>query len=642
MIQEHDAPAELLLFSPPGQAPTLSRAAGLTVREISAPDELKPGEIPSALFLSGDSGWGPTELRSLPPETVILAGSPRVQELAVQADRVFLPVDLDGNHESLSCILRSAAKQSAALQASTRAQAEMEELNKIGMALMSERDPDLLLGQILTQARRLTTSDAGSLYLVEEGEDGTEHLHFLLAQNDSLPQLSSPDFMLPLDTTSIAGYVGSTGEVLVLDDAYEIPQDRPYSFNRGFDESVGYRGKSMLVVPMMDHRDRVVGVLQLINRKRDPSGVIRDDTSSDEHVISYSRRDVELVRGLAGQAAVSIENGRLYRDIQNVFEGFIRAAVTAIDQRDPTTSGHSVRVTTLTCDLAQVAHEAEDGPYRNTHFSREEMKQLRYAGLLHDFGKVGVREEVLVKMNKLSPVLETRVLARFDYIRQWMEAENHREKVLFLAKHGKESFEVQRQVLDRKLAQELDRLHRYREAVLQANTPRILEEEAAEILDEIAATTYVAPDGSDQPYLTREELRYLKIPRGSLDPDERKQIESHVAHSYNYLLQIPWTDDLSRIPEIVQGHHEKLNGKGYPRGVTGEEIPLETRFMTVCDIFDALTASDRPYKKAMPVEKALAILKMEAEGGELDADAVELFINSRVYERVLNTDWREL
>jgi HD-GYP domain-containing protein (c-di-GMP phosphodiesterase class II) len=510
------------------------------------------------------------------------------------------------------------------------------------MALMSERDPDRLLGLILTQARRLTTSDAGSLYLVEEGTDGEEQLHFLLAQNDTLPGLPNPDFILPLDTTSIAGYVGSTGETLVLEDAYHIPQDQPFSFNRGFDESVGYRGKSMLVVPMMDHRDRVVGVLQLINRKRSPEGEIRDDASADKHVIPYSQRDVELVQGLAGQAAVSIENGRLYQDIENVFEGFIKAAVTAIDQRDPTTSGHSVRVTALTCDLAQAAHDATEGPYEDVFFSREEMKQLRYAGLLHDFGKVGVREEVLVKTNKLPPVLETRVLARFDYIRKWMEAENERKKNQFLLAQGTSGFEVQRQILDRELADGLGRLDMYRQAVLDANQPRVLEEEAAEILKEIASSTFIGSDGTEHPYLTEEELHFLRIPRGSLDPDERKQIESHVIHSYNYLLEIPWTDDLSRITEIVHGHHEKLNGRGYPKGVTEEAIPLETRFMTVCDIFDALTASDRPYKKAMPVDRALAILQMEADAGELDQDAVNLFLETKIYERVLNTDWREL
>ena len=185
-------------------------------------------------------------------------------------------------------------------------------------------------------------------------------------------------------------------------------------------------------------------------------------------------------------------------------------------------------------------------------------------------------------------------------------------------------------------------MDRYREAIREANTPRVLAEEGAEILQEIGSATYLDPEGSETPYLTQDELHYLSIKRGSLDPEERKQIEDHVVYSYNYLLEIPWTEELSRIAEIAKGHHEKMNGKGYPDGVSAEGIPVETRLMTVCDIFDALTASDRPYKKAMPVDRALSILRMEAEEGGLDPDSVELFIESEVYRKVLEMDWREL
>ncbi len=634
-----------LVFAPSDEPGLDAGREGLTVHRASTPQEVDSGDSPVIFLLGRSTDWKEGDLKALPDNVAILARGAEAQEKAARAGRIFLPLEEDLPLDSPRgrLLLQSAQRQSTVLRDLAQAQAEMREVNKIGMALMSERDPDRLLGLILTQARRLTTSDAGSLYLVEDDGPENDCLHFRLSQNDTLPHLPDPDFRLPIDRTSIAGYVASTGETLAIDDVYEIPSDRPFSFNRAaFDDKFGYRGKSMLVVPMMDHRDKVAGVLQLINRKRDPEATIRDEPSADAHVLPYSPRDVELVRSLAGQAAVSIENGNLYQDIENVFEGFIKAAVTAIDQRDPTTSGHSVRVTALTCDLARAAHNSTGGPYRDVSFTKEEMKQLRYAGLLHDFGKVGVREEVLVKTNKLPPVLETRVMARFDYIQKSLEAENERRKAEYLLTHPKNGFEFQRQVLDRGLAESLSRLDRFRKAVEEANMPRVLPEEAAGILEEIAGLTFMAPDGSEQPYLTQQELHFLRIPRGSLDPNERKQIESHVVHSYNYLLQIPWTDDLSRIAEIVQGHHEKLNGTGYPRGVTGEEIPLETRFMTVCDIFDALTASDRPYKKAIPLERALAILELEAGEGALDADAVRLFIESKVYEKVLNTDWRDL
>ncbi len=529
-----------------------------------------------------------------------------------------------------------------ALQAELeRSRKALREMSKVGMALMGERDPLTLFDLILTQARSLTGSDAGSLYLVEEDSDDRV-LHFIASQIDTLPDLPSLTFRLPLDETSIAGYVATTGSPLVLDDVYELDDEVPYSFNRAaFDDKYGYRAKSMLVVPMIDHRDRVVGVLQLINRKTDDNAKIRTDEDSDRWVLPYTGREVDIVSSLAGQAAVAIENGRLYQDIENLFAGFIKAAVTAIDRRDPTTSGHSVRVTELTCDMAELVNEQTEGPFAHTFFTDAQLKQLRYAGLLHDFGKVGVREEVLVKQNKLSPVLGAQVKARFALIRVMLRLEASDARAQAIAENGRDGAAADIESIDSKLEADLARVARYWEAVQEANVPRVLDEEAAEILDEIGERTFVDPDGKEQPYLTAHELHFLRIKRGSLDENEREQIQSHVVHSYDFLLNIPWTEELSRVAEIVRGHHEKLDGSGYPDGVTGEHLSLETRIMTVCDIFDALTASDRPYKKAMPVEKAIQILRWEAGDGMLDSDVVELFADSEVYRKVLDSDWRE-
>ncbi|MDX1492724.1 MAG: HD domain-containing phosphohydrolase [Longimicrobiales bacterium] len=522
-----------------------------------------------------------------------------------------------------------------------RSRKALREMSKVGMALMGERDPMTLFDLILRQARSLTGSDAGSLYLVEDDDD-QRVLHFIASQIDTLPDLPNLTFRLPLDETSIAGYVATTGSPLVLEDVYELEEGVPYSFNRAaFDDKYGYRAKSMLVVPMIDHRDKVVGVLQLINRKSVADAEIRTDADSDRWVLPYTQREVDIVSSLAGQAAVAIENGRLYQDIENLFAGFIKAAVTAIDRRDPTTSGHSVRVTELTCDMAELINEQTDGPFAQTYFSDAQLKQLRYAGLLHDFGKVGVREEVLVKQNKLSPVLGAQVRARFALIRVMLRLEATEARADAIARNGAEYAGDELSAIDAKLEEDLARVERYWEAVQEANIPRVLDEEAAEILDEIAQATFVDPDGKEQPYLTPRELHFLKIKRGSLDESERQQIQSHVVHSYDFLLNIPWTEELSRVAEIVRGHHEKLDGSGYPDGVTGEHLSLETRIMTVCDIFDALTASDRPYKKAMPVEKAIQILRWEAEEGMLDTEVVELFAESEVYRKVLESDWRD-
>lgn len=641
----------LVLFTTAGAPePGAASLAGMDRRTVDSPSAVECLDRPTVLLLGSDlHDGGAAELASLPDHVAVVAVGGEACREAEDAGRFFLALDPSTEEAGLLGAIRSAARHSASVLSSERAEAHLErmhgqlrELNRVGMALMSERDPDQLLGLILTQARRLTGSDAGSLYLVEEGEDTSSHLHFLRAQNDSLRDVPDPDFKLPLDRSSIAGYAASNGKPLIIDDAYEIPDDEPYSFNRAaFDEKYGYRAKSMLVVPMIDHQDRVVGVLQLINKKSDPEADIRTEDDARQHVLPYGERDVEVVSSLAGQAAVSIENGQLYQAIQRLFAGFIEAAVTAIDQRDPATSGHSVRVTELTCALAEVVDRQSEGPFADVSFTPKEMRQLRYAGLLHDFGKVGVREEILVKQKKLPPALWERLSARFQRVSDIHHARFQRDVRRYFEEHGRDGYETFLEERKAELREELERTERYWEAVRDANEPRVLPEEGAEILEEIHGTAVEGLEGEEIPLLTDEELHYLRIRRGSLDESEVEQIQSHVTHSETFLREIPWTDELSRIEEIVRGHHEKLNGSGYPRGVSAEEIPVETRMMTVADIFDALTASDRPYKKAMPVEKALRILRMEAEEGALDADLVELFIESGVYERVLETDWRE-
>ena len=499
-------------------------------------------------------------LASVPRHVTVLAKGPEARAAADSIDRLFLDLDdLSGAEAQLRAI-RSAARTSATELARSNVASQLDELrgdlrglNEIGMALMSERDPDVVLGMILTEARRLTMSDAGSLYLVEEEEGGPRTLHFLRAQNDSLPDLPTPDFSLPFDDASLAGCVAFHGQPLIIEDAYHIPESEPYSHNPSFDREHGYRCRSMLIVPMKDHRDTVVGVLQLINKKSDSGAVIRDEASSEQHVLGYEERDVELVQSLAGQAAVSIENGRLYKDIENLFEGLIKASVIAIDQRDPTTSGHSVRVATLTCDIAEVADRANDGPFRDTEFSREQMRELRYAGLLHDFGKVGVREDVLVKSKKLPPVLLERIEARFDLIRRTLESDFHQKRAEHLLKHGKDDFDAFLQSLEEEYESSRSQVDRFQEAIRESNETKVLPEASAEILEDIAATTFRDFEDQQVPYVTPEELHFLSIPKGSLDPDERLQIESHVTHTYNFLTQIPWTTNLAQVANILSG-----------------------------------------------------------------------------------------
>ena len=639
-----------IVFSPPDQVPEALHLLGedIDIVQISDLTAVEAEARPAVLILTEELAEGDL-LESLPRHVTVLARGPEARAAADSIDRLFLDLDdLSGAEAQLRAI-RSAVRVSASELARSNVASQLDELlgdlrglNEIGMALMSERESDVVLEMILTEARHLTNSDAGSLYLVDDKEDGTRTLHFLRAQSHSLPDLPRPDFSLPFNDASLAGYVAFHGRSLVIEDVYHIPESEPYSFNRSFDRKQGYRARSMLVVPMKDHRDSVVGVLQLINKKSDPEAVIRDESARKQYGLGYEKRDVDLVQSLAGQAAVSIENARLYESIENLFEGFIKASVIAIDQRDPTTSVHSVRVATLTCDIAEVADRASDGPFRDTKFSRDQMKELRYAGLLHDFGKVGVREDVLVKSKKLPPVLLERIEARFDLIHRTLESDFHQKRAEYLLKHGKDDFDTFLLGLEEEHERSQSQVDRFQEAIRESNVPKVLPEASAEILEDIAATTF--RDFTDQqvPYVTPEELHFLTIPKGSLDPDERLQIESHVTHTYNFLMQIPWTTNLAQVANIAHGHHEKLDGTGYPRGIQASQIAIQTRMMTVSDIFDALTASDRPYKKALPAERAIEILDMEAKAGMLDRSVVELVLASDVHQKIVDTDWREL
>lgn len=587
------------------------------------------------------------KLAQLPHHVVAVALNDDVAA-AARSDRVVLTLPASDNPEGQLRVLRAAYQLAAARVNASRAERELErtrnelnQLHRIGMALMTERDPDKLLVRILEQARSLTHSDAGSLYLVENDEEGGTRLRFKLSQNETLPDLPLVQFTLPISTSSLAGYAAYNGEPLVLADAYSIPADQPYSFNRSFDERTGYRTKSMLVVPMLDHRDEVVGVLQLLNRKRDPTARITSESSAEQYVLPYGDHELELVQSLAGQAAISIENSKLYAQIENLFESFVKAAVTAIDQRDPTTAGHSIRVASLTVDIAQALERGGSGRYQDVRFSRAQIKELRYAAMLHDFGKVGVREEVLVKSKKLPPYLWERVEARFDLIRRSAEAEYYRQRAELLLTKGSAA-EPLLLSLEEQFQKQVDELSKFHEAVRGANEPTVLPEAAAGILDEIAQQKFTNLQGEPVPFLDIDELHFLKIPKGTLDEHERLEIESHVEQTYRFLTQIPWTEDLRNLATIAYGHHEKLNGRGYPRGVSADQIPVQTRMMTIADIFDALTASDRPYKRALSADRAISILQMEAKDGLVDQDLVNVLIEAEVYKKVLEQDWREL
>ena len=497
---------------------------------------------------------------------------------------------------------------------------QIARLNKIGIALSAEHDLNRLLNMIVREARHFTNSDGGSLY-IREGDK----LNFIVAQTESLESLNGrrPSFKssyLPLTKESIAGYVAITGDILNINDAYLIPPTLEYRLNKDFDNLFGYRTKSMLVVPMRDHEDEIIGVLQLINSVDDKN-----------QVLPFKPAYETLIASLASQAGVAIQNARLIEEIRKLFRSLVRYSAKAIDARSPHTAGHSGRVAKYSVRLMEAINDEKNGRFGGVFFSEQELEEMLMAGWLHDIGKIGVREAVLDKENKLNSDHVDAIINRFENIRAYELLRTEREKVQ-LALEGELTSQRMKEVdalLEQKQADITDDLA----FILRVNVPGPFTEDDKKRLKKIAEKTYIDLNKDKHYYLTAFEYENLSVKRGNLTISEYREIQSHVDKTLEILDNIPFTKDLQNIPRYAAAHHEMLDGSGYPRGLKGDEIPLCGRIMAVCDIYDALTASDRPYKKAMPIDKSLAILQDEASRGRLDPDLVNLFIEKRLFDR---------
>ncbi|MBW1989964.1 MAG: HD domain-containing protein [Deltaproteobacteria bacterium] len=477
----------------------------------------------------------------------------------------------------------------------------IDRLNQIGIALSSETDINRLLDLIVTEARGFSRADAGSLYTLEE-----DRLFFRIAQNDTLEKKGKgrsrfQPIPIPLDKKSIAGYVALTGEVLHIEDVYTIPEDKPYTFNKSFDQKSGYRTQSMLTIPMKEPEGKVLGVLQLINAL-DQNG----------RMVPFADQYHELTLSLASQAAVALRNARLIAYIKGLFEALIKYSAQAIDARSPHTAGHSRRVAAYALIIAREMTKSDEGPFAEVRFSPEDLERLSYAAWLHDIGKIGVPEEILDKKWRLplgwEQIIENRFLLAAVCACQ--------------GKGEEEAVKIRRQ-----FTEDCER-------ILAINTKNFLPDEDREFLESFAGKTFTDPDGRKKPLLTEEELCYLSVPRGNLTGEEYRLMQSHVEHTERIVANIPFTGHLKNVPAIASAHHEMLNGTGYPRGLQDNEICLEARILAMVDIFDALTAMDRPYRKAAPPERACAILKDEASRGRLDPDLVDFFVENCLWERL--------
>ncbi len=514
----------------------------------------------------------------------------------------------------------------------------IEQLLDIGAALSSTQDLRELLNLILSKSREITSSDAGSVYLVDN-TDNTPKLLFKVAQNGSQPSLSFNEFAIPMTHQSLAGYVALTGESLNLPDAYDLPEGLPYRLDTSFDRDISYRTRSVMVLPMENRAGETIGVIQLINRKVNAEAVLTDDNTL-ELTQPYSKWEERIVRSLASQAAISIERNQLQDSIEQLFEGFVRASVQVIEARDPCTSGHSERVAALTVRLTEEVNIVSTGPLRTLYFNDRQIQELRYAALLHDFGKVGVPEAILTKQKKLYKEQLDVIRHRFALAHRTLEMECAQAKFRYLIEHSHYLQEKPDQKCphceyieqqDRELSAGVNQLAHYWNVLLEANEPHILAEEPLSQLRELSEYSYQDINGEIKPLVTPEEISQLMIPRGNLTPNERLAIESHVSHTYQFLKRIPWTKDLKDVPHIAYGHHEKLDGSGYPRGLKNIEIPVQAQIMAIGDIYDALTAGDRPYKRGLPTEVALKIMRQEAMQNKISEELLELFEYRQVF-----------
>ena len=502
----------------------------------------------------------------------------------------------------------------------------LEQLIDIGESLSSERDIKRLLEKIMLAAKRIMRADGGTLYL--RSEDGLR-LHFEIVRTDSLGiafggtsgQPTSGKFPdLPLQDASgapnlamVAAYAAITGKTVNIADAY-CAEGFDFSGTRQFDARTGYRSQSFLTVPMRDHEGELIGVLQLINAIHPESG----------KVVEFSLADQRLAESLASQAAIALTNRRLIQQLEALFESFIKLINLAIDEKSPYTGGHCQRVPELTMMLAEAADATTEGPLADFKLTDKDRYELRIAALLHDCGKITTPVHVVDKATKLQTIydrihlVDTRfeVLKRDAEIRMWQAIADGSDRA------GAES------TLTAFKAQcDADR-----EFLRRANIggERMSDEDIARVKRIGTGYRWRNVNGEDAPFLDDNELENLTIRAGTLTKDEREIINHHIVATIRMLEQLPWPKHLKNVPEYAGGHHERMDGKGYPRGLKREQMSWQARIMGIADIFEALTAKDRPYKEGMGLARALGILENFKNNGHVDPDLYEVFVAREV------------
>jgi len=509
----------------------------------------------------------------------------------------------------------------------------LEQLNEIGASLSKERDIDRLLENILVAAKTITHADGGTLYRVTEDK---QRLRFEILRTDSLgiamggttgTTINFPD--LPLhdaadrpNNAMVAAFAAINDRTVNIADAYtEAGFD--FSGTRKFDERTGYRSKSFLTVPMKNHENEIIGVLQLINALRPGTG----------EVVQFAPADQRLVESLASQAAIALTNRQLISQLEILFESFISLINLAIDEKSPYTGGHCQRVPALTMMIAEAVNATAAGPLADFHMTDKDRYELKIAGLLHDCGKVTTPVHVVDKATKLQTLFDRIKLidTRFEVLKRDAEIEALKRKLAL-----REMQDAKAEAgIDATCADRLGRIDDDRQFLRRANVggEAMKPEDQQRVADIGTGHRWRDVDGNDSAFLAPDEIENLSIRAGTLTAVEREVINHHIVATIKMLEQLPWPGHLKNVPEYAGGHHERMDGKGYPRGLTREQMSVQARIMGIADIFEALTARDRPYKPGMKLSQAMSILANFARTGHIDPDLFEVFVRQGVYRQ---------
>ena len=501
---------------------------------------------------------------------------------------------------------------------------KIKSLTQIGAALSAEHNIDRLLEMIVDEARRFTNADGGTLYIMSDNE---KTLQFAIVQNDSLKvrmggtakkiiwdpvELYNEDNTL--NYSNVSSYAALSGEVVNISDVYHTEKFN-FEGTCQFDSETGYRSQSMLVVPMRDHKNNVIGILQLLNAR----------DKEKKKTIPFSMECQELTEALASHAAIALTNNRLIKDLQNLFESFVKTIATAIDEKSPYTGDHGRRVVELTMFIAEKINEAERGPFKDVHFDKDQMNELRISAWLHDVGKVAIPEYVMDKPSKLKTVYDRIELikTRFEVVKRDLE--------INLLKNGKGRNSISNGgTYSEDHENELMGLREDYHFLCALNKgSEFVSDEDIKRVQEIAGRKWIM-DGETQVLLRDDEIQSLSTRKGTLTDDEREVINNHAAITFKMLSQMPFPKELKNVPAYASSHHERLDGTGYPLGLKGDEISLQTRILALADVFEALTARNRPYREGNTESQAIKILEFMVKDNHLDADIFNLFVEGKL------------